>query len=123
YTKAWQRLEAGEADAVYGDSFSRVGSAIERIGNNVSLVFREMDFGETPATGIAIKGRAGNGANTIHVRFANETEEIKQIVEFPESQEPVEVEFALEPVGGKWEVTFVFLPGSCFDFDSFRFYS
>lgn len=123
YAKAWQRLAAGEADAVYGDSFRRVGNAIEQIGNNVSLVFREMDFGENAVKGIAIKGRTGNGANTIHVRFANVTEEIKQIVEFPECTDYAEVEFALESVCGKWDVTFVFLPGSCFDFNSFRFYS
>lgn len=123
YAKAWQRSAAGEADAVYGDSFCRAGSAVEQIGNNVSLVFREMDFGETPIKGIVIKGRTGNGPNTIHVRFTNETEEIKQIVEFPESTDYTEVEFALEPVCGNWDVTFVFLPGSCFDFDSFRFYS
>lgn len=34
-----------------------------------------------------------------------------------------EVYFALEPLCGKWDVTFGFLPGSCFDFESFRFYS
>ncbi len=82
-----------------------------------------MDFGENAVKGIAIKGRTGNGANTIHVRFANVTEEIKQIVEFPECTDYAEVEFALESVCGKWDVTFVFLPGSCFDFNSFRFYS
>lgn len=123
YAKAWQWLAAEEADAVYGDSFRRAGNAIEQIGNNVSLVFREMDFGKTPAKGIVIKGRTGNGANTIHVRFANGMEEIKQILEFPESADYTEAEFALEPVDGKWDVTFVFLPGSSFDFDSFRFYS
>lgn len=121
YEKAWQELLAGEADSVYGDSFCREGTAIEKIGNNVSLCFDEMDFGETPVQGIMIRGRAVNGANTIHVRFENGMEEIKQIVEFPESAEYTEMRFALEPLSGKWDVTFVFLPGSCFDFASFRF--
>ncbi len=123
YEKAWQNLAAGEADAVYGDSFRREGDAVCQIGNNVSLLFTEMDFGETPVKGIAIKGRAEKGANTIHVRFQNGTEEIKQIVEFPQSAEYIQVRFPLDALCGKWDVTFVFLPGSCFDFASFEFYS
>lgn len=121
YEKAWQEIAAKDADAVYGDSFTKTEHAVEEIGNNVSLVFTEMDFGKTPIREIAIRGRARKGGNTIHVRFFNETEEIKQIVEFSESEDYILQKFALEPVEGKWEVTFVFLPGSCFDFESFRF--
>lgn len=122
YEKAWQETAAGDADAVYGDSFTKTENAVEEIGNNVSFVFTEMDFGETPVREIAIRGRAKKGQNTIHVRFSNEAEESKQIVEFPESVDYTLQRFALEPIKGKWEVTFVFLPGSCFDFDSFQFY-
>lgn len=122
YEKAWQELAAGNADAVYGDSFRRAGETVEKIGNNVSLLFSGMDFGDTPVRGISIKGRAEKGANTIHVRFSNGAEENKQIVEFPESAEYTEEAFLLEPIRGKWDVTFVFLPGSSFDFASFRFY-
>lgn len=121
YKKAWMRLYAGEADAVYGDSFQRVGSAVEGIGNNVSLVFTDMDFGEEAARRIVIKGRTPQGKNTIHVRFFNGQEESKQIVEFAGSNEYEEQSFAIEPMRGKWEVTFVFLPGSCFDFAWFQF--
>ena len=113
-------LAAKEADAVYGDSFTITDTAVEGIGNNVSLVFTEMDF-EEGIGGIAIKGRAPKGNNTIHVRFFNGQEEIKQIVEFKESSEYEEQSFTLEPVSGKWEVTFVFLPGSCFDFEWLKF--
>ncbi len=119
--KAWLELKAGEADGVYGDSFVRNDGRIEGIGNNVFLEFADMDFGTKNVTGIAIKGRAHNGSNTIHIRFYNGTEERKQIVEFPESGEYVLREFPLEPVCGKWTVSFVFLPGSRFDFDRFRF--
>ena len=87
YEKAWQEIAATDADAVYGDSFTKTEHAVEEIGNNVSLVFTEMDFGKTPVKEIAIRGRARKGGNTIHVRFYNETEEIKQIVEFPESED------------------------------------
>ena len=115
-------LGALEADDIYGDSFVRGESAVEEIGNNVSLVFTDMDFGERRTKGIAICGRAPKGSNTIHVRFFDGQEEQKQIVEFPACGEYQEYSFPLEPIGGKWEVNFVFLPGSCFDFRYFRFF-
>lgn len=121
YEKAWQELMAGDADGVFGDSFEKNDGRVEGIGNNVFLEFADMDFGTRNIKGIAIKGRAHNGSNTIHIRFYNGAEEIKQIVEFPEREDYTLQEFALEPVSGKWEVSFVFLPGSNFDFESFRF--
>lgn len=123
YEKAWLTLWAGEADAVYGDSFIRAGKAVEEIGNNVSLVFEDMNFPEEGTGSIVIKGRAKKGSNTIHVRFFDGKEEIKQIVEFPASRDYEEHCFTLNRVKGSWEVTFVFLPGSCFDFEWFRFIS
>lgn len=122
YEKAWQELMAGDADGVFGDSFEKNGGRVEGIGNNVFLEFADMDFGTRDIAGIAIKGRAHNGSNTIHIRFYNGVEEKKQIVEFPESGEYTVQEFALEPVSGKWTVSFIFLPGSNFDFDRFRFF-
>lgn len=122
YEKAWQELLAGDADGVFGDSFEKNGGRVEGIGNNVFLEYADMDFGTRDIAGIAIKGRAHNGSNTIHIRFYNGVEERKQIVEFPESGEYTVQEFALEPVSGKWTVSFIFLPGSNFDFDRFRFF-
>ncbi|MDE5866520.1 MAG: glycoside hydrolase family 2, partial [Lachnospiraceae bacterium] len=121
YEKAWLKLNAGEADAIYGDSFVKNGDKIEGIGNNVTLEFTDMDFGEKAIKGVAIKGRAVNGVNTIHLRLYNGVDEIKQIVEFPESEEYILKEFDLESVNGKWDVSFVFLPGSNFDFAHFQF--
>ena len=121
YEKARQTLRASEADAVYGDSYVRTAGAVEKIGNNVSLVFKDMDFGPEGTRELMIRGRAGESGNTIHVRFFNGTDEIKQIVEFPASSEYTTQSFFIGTVKGKWDVTFVFLPGSCFDFESFRF--
>ncbi len=120
FQKAWMQLGAKEADAVYGDSFRKTADGIEGIGNNVSLVFTDMDFGKDGMERLIIKGHAED-KNTIHVRFANGQNECKQIVEFEKSTGWQEREFRLEPVKGKWDVTFVFLPGSAFDFMWFRF--
>lgn len=119
--KAWLTLNAAEADAVYGDSFTLKGQAVEEIGNNVSLQFSDMDFGEDGAVAITIRGRCQTRSNTIHVRFIRGGEEVKQIVEFPQSEKWEEHRFELDKITGIWDVTFVFLPGSRFDFEWFRF--
>ena len=80
-----------------------------------------MDFGDEGCSRIQIVGRAPKEDNPIHIRFANGQEEIKQVVSFPQSEDYMAVTLELENVKGKWDVSFVFMPGSCFDFESFRF--
>ena len=84
HSRAWDTLAAGACDAVYGDSFTRDGSRVLGIGNNVSLLFDRMDFGETGCCGIRITGRSPLPANTVHLMFAaadgGETE--RRVVEF-----------------------------------------
>jgi Beta-galactosidase/beta-glucuronidase len=121
YEKAWLTLFAGEADAVYGDNFYKGEKVVERIGNNVSLVFSEMDFGKMGTDEIVIRGRAGADGNTIHVRFSNREDEMKQAVEFPSGEKYSSQRFKIKLVKGKWDVTFIFLPGSSFDFESIQF--
>ena len=53
--------------------------------------------------------------------FENETESINQIIEFGHSEEYSEREFELENVSGNNKVSFVFLPGSNYDFAWFEF--
>lgn len=119
--KAWSQLWAESADAIYGDSYCKDEHCVKTIGNNVSLVFKNMDFGEKKMYKLTVKGRAAKSDNTIHVRFFDGTEEKKQIVEFAQSKEWDVQSFEMEPLSGKWDVTFVFLPGSCFDFEWFLF--
>ena len=119
--RAWMILGAEQADAIYGDSYRMTPQGVEEIGNNVSLVFGDMDFGQEGARRLVIRGRAKKGNNTIHVRFFDGQEESKQIVEFPQCEEYEEHSFTLQPLPGSREVTFVFLPGSCFDFEWFQF--
>lgn len=119
--KAWLSLNAAEADSVYGDTFTKEECAITGIGNNVTITYTEMDFGEEGTAGIRICGRAPESSNSLHIRFLQGEEESKQLVEFPMCGEYIEKEFSLTPVKGKWDVSFVFLPGSCFDLQSVQF--
>ena len=119
--KAWLSLNAAEADSVYGDTFTKEEGAITGIGNNVTITYTEMDFGEEGTAGVRICGRAPESSNSLHIRFSQGEEEIKQLVEFPMCGEYTEKAFFLTPVKGKWNVSFVFLPGSCFDLQSVQF--
>jgi len=120
--KAWTKLMATENSRIYGDMFTAEQDAITGIGNNVSLEYDQMDFGEKGATKLFICGRTPLEKNTIHTRFLNENgEESKQIAEFHYSDTYMVQEFALERVTGCNKVTFVFLPGSNFDFQWFYF--
>ena len=119
--KAWTKLTASESDGVYGDSFRVDGDAVREIGNNVSLLFKDMEFSSHPLHGIRICGSTPLEGNTIHVRFYDGMTEEKEIIEFRKEGGDVQ-EFALRERTGKWDLTFVFLPGSHFDFEWFELF-
>lgn len=119
--KAFERLGALENNQIYGDTYRLASEAIENIGNNVSLVYRDMDFGDTGTSRLVICGQSPIDNNTIHVLFSGADGETKQLVEFAYSEGYCEKEYALERVTGLRTVTFLFLPGSRFDFKSFQF--
>lgn len=118
--KAFARLYVVENRRIYGDSFTVTERAIEGIGNNVSMEYEDMDFGEKGVSRITICGRTRLAKNTIHVRFTGE-ESVNQIVEFPHEEEYTAHSFDLQTVKGPHKVVFVFLPGCDFDFEWFRF--
>ncbi|AIQ42706.1 glycoside hydrolase family 2 TIM barrel-domain containing protein [Paenibacillus sp. FSL R5-0912] len=120
--KAFERLDALTNSAVYGDTFTVTENAIEGIGNNVSLIFAGMDFGGAECSRIVICGRSALANNTLQILFSGPAGEGKQLIEFAGSDSYTEREFTLEPpVSGSQTVTFLFLPGSQFDFKWFQF--
>ena len=119
--RAFAQLSAGDADAVYGDSFTRSGSAVNGIGNNVSLTFDEMDFGKVRNCSLIIKGRTNLNVNSITVRIRDSKgNTVNEVADFRGSGGGEQC-FPVSVPGGMCSVTFVFLPGSNFDFESFRF--
>ncbi|HWT26433.1 MAG TPA: glycoside hydrolase family 2 TIM barrel-domain containing protein [Mobilitalea sp.] len=119
--KAYEQLNATENDHIYGDTFKLTDTAVEGIGNNVSLVYEDMDFGELGTDKLIICGKSPIEKNTIHIRFSGETGDSNQIVEFAYTDDYVQKEFHIDQIRGKQNVTFVFLPGCNFDFKWFRF--
>ncbi len=119
--RAFEQNQALDCDQLYGDTFTRTERGVEGIGNNVSLSYAEMDYAAGGASRIVIFGRSPIDKNTIQIRFEGADGESSQLVEFIHSDGYVERAFELERVTGVQKVTFIFLPGSNFDFGWFRF--
>ena len=120
--KAFARLRALDANLVAGDSFTKTDTAIEHIGNNVNLDFSDMNFGSDSATTLTICGKSNTDNNTINIKFfAADGSTSTQVIEFAHTNDYEEKTFEITPVTGLQKISFVFLPGSNFDFKWFRF--
>lgn len=120
--RAWEKLDATSCDMIYGDSYSVEQKAVTGIGNNVTLTFDHMDFGNQGISGIRLCGKSKLPVNTIHIHFLKDDQtEIRQIVEVKGTDEYSEQLYLLDRVDGNCKVSFIFLPGSQFDFMYFKF--
>ena len=123
--KAFGGLYAAEATRVYGDEFTINGNCVEGIGNNVTMEFENMDFGEAGTSEITIKGWTPLAVNTIHLRFRPEdgSEMQARMVEFKGTGKNAynEQTFSFEKITGKGRMDLVFLPGCDVNLESFRF--
>lgn len=121
-SRAWLRLRAGDADEVYGDDFARDGGAIRGIGNNVSVVLRDMDFEGARRARLTITGSTPLAVNPIQVRVSgSDGGETLTECAFARAGAAAAQAFDVALPGGRCIVTFVFLPGSRFDFEALQF--
>ena len=117
--KAYERINAVDNDLLHGDTFEIVGNAVTGIGNNVFMDFNDMNFTKGTKKFI-LKGRTRHDNDSVHVHFATEEGIVAQeIIEFPYSEDYIEVEHMLPDIRGNATVKVIFLPGCDFDFDSF----
>ena len=119
--KAWSPLSVTDIDRIYGDAFCKTDDAITGIGNNVTIEYTDMDFGERTCVVIEITGRSPIEKNTIHVRASNGTNETLNIAEFTYSDDYVTKRVPVNVLSGSQTVTLLFLPGSNFDLKGIRF--
>lgn len=120
--KAYGKVYAIENNSITGDMFTVGEKYITDIGNNVTIEFEHMNFGEEGPAQITICGHSPIPVNTIHVRFFGEDgSEVNHMAEFPESEGYQELTFPIHDFKGSGRVNFIFMPGSKFDFDWFQF--
>lgn len=127
--RGYMYLTAAEADRIYGDSFHVAGKRVLEIGNNVTLEYREMDFGEAGTSDITIWGNTPLQTNEIHITFTPDAEDgsapQEYIIQFDGGKaargEVVRQVFPGICFAGKGTLAFLFLPGSDFDLEAFEF--
>ncbi len=119
--KGLERISAAMHDKIYGDEYEVCEDSVNGIGNNVSIDFDGMDFGDGVSR-LVIKGNSYIEVNTLNVIFTDaKGGQTRQMIGFERTDGPEEKSFDIEKVSGLNKVTFVFLPGSRFDFEWFRF--
>ena len=116
---SWQR--AGDADILYGDHYRLEKDAVLDIGNNVSLVWEDMDFGETGEAMMTVEGFTPLKENAITVRMENEDGESANEVAVFQGGMKGKQAFPVSLLRGKNRISLVFLPGSQFDLYGFGF--
>ena len=121
-SRAWQALSPLEADAVYGDSFTRAAEGVVDIGNNVSIEFAHMDFGEQTAALLTIDGETPLQEQPVTIRLRDsQGRELTVLAPFAGGARG-EQSFPVQVLPGECAVSFVFLPGSQFNFYGFQFH-
>ncbi len=120
--KEYEVISASSYDTISGDAFTVGKEEICGIGNNVSITFDDFDFGGRQPEKIRICGKTKREKNTIQIRFTSKDgSEILHMAEFMRTENYNEQDFTLPQILGTYSVSFIFLPGSSFDFKSFKF--
>ncbi len=112
---------ATSMDEIYGDTYEVRDDAVYGIGNNVSLVYKNIDLTDEGIGRVTICGHTPMENNSVHILFEGADTKERRIVEFAGSEGFTDRSFIIEKVSGVCDVTFVFLPGCDFDLKSFRF--
>lgn len=119
--RAYDTNWVGEADSVYGDDYRIDGRRVADIGNNVIINYEGLDFGEDGSEALIISGETGNPMNQIQLRYTPAGGAQKTVLLEFQQDSGREQRFDIPKLSGLNDVSFVFMPGSRFDFDWFRF--
>ena len=118
--KEFAEINAADNESIYGDRFTAGKDEVTGIGNNVVLDFGEFDFTDRQPSKLCITGRSLLPVNSVHLIVDGEKTQ-RILCEFAKAEEYTERSFPVEGITGKCRISFGFLPGSDFDFKSFRF--
>ncbi len=118
--KAYQRIKAIDNALLHGDTYKANGDRIEGIGNNVFIDFDDMNFTKGISS-LRITGRTRHDNDSVHIYVAGENGEVRDIVEFPYSDDYITVEKQYPDYRGMGTVKLCFLPGCDFDLEAIEF--
>lgn len=121
YPDACTVHNASQADHIYGDSYRICTDGVYGIGNNVTLTWDRINFGTEINTLLEISGSTDLPVNTIHIRILDDQKNERiSIADFRKNRGDKQ-RFEIPALSGRCSVSFIFLPGSRFDFREFRF--
>lgn len=119
--KAFQRLNAGECDSISGDTYVVRNGCVQEIGNNVSLVFKDMDFGVDGAMQLELCWKSRIPHNSVRVTWEGKSRHAT-MVELSGSESYIQEIFPLgETIRGRKTIILEFLPGCIIDVAWLRF--
>ncbi|MCL2570893.1 MAG: DUF4982 domain-containing protein [Defluviitaleaceae bacterium] len=111
------KIPFATANHIYGDNFTVKDTAVEGIGNNVTIEFENMTFDN--ATGLNISWRSQLDKNTIRMSFGDD---VINLLTLPTSSDYSHIHISLETsLKGSGTLRFIFLPGSNIDLEWFQF--
>ncbi len=120
--RAFDTNYTAQSDSIYGDEYRIEGRSVVGIGNNVIINYDALDFGEDGAAALTVCGITANPSNQIQLRYTPEGgEQTSVLLEFMHSDDISEQRFEIPKLTGVNDISFVFLPGTKFDFQWFRF--
>ncbi len=116
-----QIISIKDANTYYGDHYLIKDWGFSEIGNNTTFIFNELFFDEE-VDEITIEGKARANDNSIRIQLTNinGNRETYQ-VEFRQVDVFSQQTFKVKPIKGSYQVEIIFLPGSSFDFKTFKF--
>ncbi len=119
-SKETAEIDAVDNLSIYGDKYTVNECDVTGIGNNVVLSFGEFDFEKAPSK-LHICGKSALEKNSINLCVTKGGNTKRILIEFDGCAEYTDRVFDIEGVEGNCELSFTFLPGTDFDFKSFRF--
>ncbi|MCL1997756.1 MAG: DUF4982 domain-containing protein [Turicibacter sp.] len=109
-----------DSDEIYGDTFVISQNAVEKIGNNVTITFQDLDFSGSKGA-IELCSRSSQDKNSIKIVFSGSNgETINMITLLATSEYKASVSALEVPLIGKGDLSFIFLPGCDIDLAWFR---
>lgn len=112
-------LGIGDIDFIYGDHFEKRENCIKNIGNNVTIEYKNLNFGESGVQQIEITGETPLDKNLIDLRFIKDNLEDRQSIEFSGGHR-IQA-FDIGHKHGIYTLRLIFLPGAKFDLYHIRF--
>ena len=119
--RAYKLNFAGDTDNVYGDDYMVNEHRVEDIGNNVVIEFNDMDFAEGTDK-VEITAKTPLDFCSVQIRATDKNgKQVTRLIEFPHADDYTAVVFDIEELKGLYNISFVFLPGTKFSIESFKF--